>query len=177
MNTLPNGFSQAARQEPELPSCGELSALSWGTWEGKLFYWRASEGLPGMWGGLPAGPAWGGALRLCPTGCYAHQQGGAAVRHLFYTWYARTQCTPLGWDGGVEGCKGRIPRQLACRLLGGALLRKWFNMRHLSLLFHLSTSTAQFKIQNSPGIAKDSIFNQECETYIAISLLTNTYSQ
>ena len=87
------------------------------------------------------------------------------------------QCTPWGWDGGVEGCKGRVPRQLACKLLGGALLRKWFNMRHLSLLFHLSTSTAQFKIQNSPGIAKDSIFNQECETYIAISLLTNTYSQ
>ena len=147
MNTLPNGFSQAAQQEPELPSCGQLSALSRGTWGGEIVLLACQRESARNVRWASCWSCMGGRPQvLCPTGCYAHQQGGAAVRHLFYTWYARTQCTPLGWDGGVEGCKGRIPRQLACRLLGGALLRKWFNMRHLSLLFHLNCSVQNSKL-------------------------------
>ena len=85
-----------------------------------MFYWRASEGLPGMWGGLPAGPAWGALSGIMPNWVCS----SSTVRHLFYTWYAPMQCTPWGWDEGVEGCKGAFRGSSHAAFLGGAVLAK-----------------------------------------------------
>ena len=79
VNTLPNGFSQAAQQEPELPSCGQLSALSRGTW-----------GRGNCFTGVPAR-----VCQECEVGFLLVLHGGAPSG-IMPNWVL---CSSTGWCG------------------------------------------------------------------------------
>ena len=120
MNTLPNGFSQAPPCKNL--SCGELSALSKGncfTGVPAARVCQECELWASCWSGMGGRPQ---VLLLCPTGC-------CAVRHLFYTWYAR----PGGGTGVLTGVRAhsKAARTHTFWWVLGALLSKV--IKHTSL--------------------------------------------